>query len=137
MSSTFTSDGKFDMGKFNDVFDKEKHNRNQLTKTNENNRLAKLNSLQTYKLLRDSTISDILFGIKDTWFYLLDDLLQQKFTIDTFIKENRLFFIGVTIIFITLLAYLYEYFFEDDYNNDYEIYKKIKKQIEQKKISLH
>jgi len=48
----------------------------------------------------------------------LDDLLDQKFEIETFTKENRLFYIGITILFFTIILYLYTMIISDEEKND-------------------
>lgn len=128
----FTTNGKFDIGKFNDAFDQQKADQKEATKNNDEYKLRLLNSDVAPKSLYESTVSDILYGVKNTWFFLLDDLLQQKFTIYTFTRDNRLFFIGITLIVIALIVYLYNYFSEDeDDNDDFEKYKEVKNLIKQ------
>jgi hypothetical protein len=64
--------------------------------------------------LYNLSVAQIVIGIKDTWFGILDDLLAQKFNLVTLTKENRLFFIGLTMIFITTIIYLYNFFLDDE-----------------------
>lgn len=49
---------------------------------------------------------ETMVKIKDTWFGILDDLLHQQFYIETFTKENRLFYIGLTLVLVVILIYL-------------------------------
>lgn len=113
-TSEFTTNGKFDINKFNSSFDKTKNDQKLINKQRDDEILHKLNSTTDSKPLYKSTMSDIIIGIKNTWFYLLDDLLEQKFIFDTFTKENRLFYIGITLILISVIMYFYDYFTSDD-----------------------
>lgn len=65
---------------------------------------------------------EILINIKNTWFGLLDDLLQQKFYIETFTKNNRLLYLGLTIIIIALIVFLLNAMNENFDNNKKKIY---------------
>lgn len=112
---------RFDLKKFNKVFDinREISKRNQRVKDLE--KLNELSRVDTITSLYDLNISQILVNIKNTWFNLLDDLLEQRFQLDTFTKENRLFYIGLTILFIASVMYIYTIIVgeEDQYNYDY------------------
>lgn len=115
-TSEFSTDGKFDINKFNSSFDKSKDDNKLINKEHDNEVLQKLNSFTDSKPLYKNTISEIIIGIKNTWFYLLDDLLEQKFTFDTFTKENRLFYVGITLVCIAVILYFYNFFTSDDEN---------------------
>lgn len=110
----YMSNGKFDLGKFNTAFQEQKDNQNKINAETDEYKLRMMNSDVMPKSLYQSNISDIIIGIKNTWFYILDDLLQQKFTIYTFTKNNRLFFVGITLILIAIIMYLYYFFAEDE-----------------------
>lgn len=98
---------RFDLKKFNKVFDinREISKRNQRVKDLE--KLNELSRVDTMTSLYDLNISQILVNIKNTWFNLLDDILEQRFQLNTFTKENRLFYIGLTILFIAVIMYIY------------------------------
>jgi|SaaInlStandDraft_6_1057023.scaffolds.fasta_scaffold12354_5 hypothetical protein len=106
----FNTDGEFDLGKFNDGFDKSKQIKQNIDKEQNEYRLKMMNSDISSKSLYKSNVSEIIIGLKDAWFYLLDDLLQQKFTSDTLFKDNRLFYIGLTFVIIALILYIHAYF---------------------------
>lgn len=65
------------------------------------------------KPIHEQSIIDIFIGIKNTWFHILDDVLSGDITWDMFTKENRLFYIGLTIIIVAILLYIYNYFTEE------------------------
>ena len=70
------------------------------------------------KNLYDLPIDIILVRTKDVTLEVLDELLQNKFTINSLNKDNRMFFIGVSIILTTILLYfIYELVSRDDNNS--------------------
>ena len=70
-------------------------------------KLDKLNVPKKVTPIYRDSLGQILIDTKDALFQILDDLLQHKFTLDTFIKDNRLFYIGMILIFIASFMYLY------------------------------
>jgi hypothetical protein len=70
------------------------------------------------KSLYSLSVAELVIGVKDTWFGILDDLLAQKIEMKTLTKENRLFFMGLTIIFIATILYLYNFFLDEEVNNN-------------------
>lgn len=63
--------------------------------------------------LYDLSILNLAIGIKNTWFGILDDLLSDKISSKIFMRNNRLFYIGLTIILLCILLYIYNFFTED------------------------
>ncbi len=59
-------------------------------------------------------IQTIAIAAKDSIFETLDDILQNKLSIETFTKDNRLFFIGLTLILIAIFVYIYSILLESD-----------------------
>lgn len=98
---------KIDLGKFNKVFERTKEEAKREQKLIDLEKLNKLSEETQRVSLYDLTISQIIINTKNAWFYLLDDLLDQKFSLDTFTKDNRLFYIGITILFFSIISYLY------------------------------
>lgn len=102
----------FDSDKFNKefVFKKERATIENKIKSQE-----KLNKLteeanKEEKSLYNLSVAELFIGIKNTWFGILDDLLAKKFEIETLTKNDRLFFIGLTIVVISTILYLYNFF---------------------------
>ena len=99
---------------FNLEFDKIK----QLTKTeidkNTAKRLAEMNIKSKPKNITDMSVYEILIGIKDTIFGIGDDIMRGDISIKIITKNNRLFFIGLTMIVFAMLLYLYEIIMDDD-----------------------
>jgi hypothetical protein len=109
---------------FNDQFEKEKEINKIRGKQNQEETLSELSEKENipetpfYK----KNVYDILIAIKDTWFFIIDDLVNKPFSFDIFYKNNRLFYIGLTICIIALLFILYdlikENFGDDTENNN-------------------
>jgi hypothetical protein len=62
--------------------------------------------------IQQQSMSDILIGVKNTWFGILDDILAGDFNLRIFTRSNRLFYIGITLIVVAILLFLYNYFTE-------------------------
>jgi hypothetical protein len=95
---------------FNDQFEKEKEINKIRGKQNQEQTLSELSESETKEEIPfyKKNVYDILIAIKDTWFYIIDDLINKPFTFDIFFKNNRLFYIGLTICIIALLFILYD-----------------------------
>ena len=69
------------------------------------------NKVYVKKSLADSSIFEIFKGIINSWFYLLDDLMRQKYSTEIFTKDNRLFYFGITFVIIAMILFLHYYLF--------------------------
>ena len=101
----------------NNKFEKHKENVSTQNSELEKQRLYELNKNIENKKIYNYTLLELLIGIKDTWFYLFDDLLQKKFYSETLTKDNRLFFIGLTITLFVIIIYLYDIIFDNTNKN--------------------
>ena len=81
-------------------------------------RLERLNKQQIEKKPYQLSVAEILIAIKDSWFGIIDDLLQRQFYIETFIKKNRMFYIGLTIVIIAIIFYLYDTIIDNSINSN-------------------
>ena len=54
------------------------------------------------KPITKQTLGEILVNTKDNMFYLLDDILQFKFSSKVFTENQRLFYIGLVFLCIAL-----------------------------------
>lgn len=99
----------FDLGKFNKVFERNKEITQESQRLNDLNKLNELSQSHTQERvsLYNLSIMQIIVNTKDSWFNLLDDILDHKFELNTVTKDNRLFYIGLTILFFTVILYLY------------------------------
>lgn len=107
---------KFDLAKFNKefVFKKEEAKvQNRIKSQAKIDRLTELVNIEK-KPLYSYSVSEMIIGIKDTWFGILDDVLAQRIELKTITKRDRLFFMGLTFIIICAVLYSYNFFLEDD-----------------------
>jgi hypothetical protein len=110
------SEKHFDLAQFNKNFDKNKQaslHSQIITDQKKLDALAQESKISRISLY-DLSLFEIIINTKNAWFNLLDDLLDQNFVLDTFTKENRLFYIGLTIIFFTAILYLYATIMSDN-----------------------
>jgi hypothetical protein len=98
---------KFNLAQFNKEFENQKDLNKEYQADVDLNRLNKLSSVEIKTSLYDLSILDILVNTKNTWFNLMDDLLEQRFELATITKENRMFYIGVTILLFSIILYIY------------------------------
>jgi hypothetical protein len=64
--------------------------------------------------LYQKSIMELFIGLKNTWFDILDDILAGDFSTNMITKNDRLFYIGLTIVIVALLLYIYNYFTEKE-----------------------
>lgn len=108
------SEKNFNLGQFNKEFERTKEIAQESQRLRDLNKLNALSQVQERTSLYNLSILQIIINAKDAWFNLLDDLLDQKFVLDTFIKDNRLFYIGLTVLFFATVLYLYATVLADD-----------------------
>jgi hypothetical protein len=98
---------KFDIDKFNKEFDENIKLTKRNNLINDINKLNKLSENVEKTELYDLTATDLIINAKNALFGFLDDLLDGQFVLSTLTKDNRLFYIGITIIFICLIMYVF------------------------------
>lgn len=106
--TNFYTNGEFDLGKFSAAFNKNKQTQKYMTKLNSEKRLNILENENTIHTKK--TIADILIEMKNSWFNLIGDLLEQKFEIETFVRNDRLFYIGMTLIILSIILLFFDQF---------------------------
>lgn len=104
----------FDIKKFNADFDQEKADIKENVGKLEQARLAELNKEPPKKQIYEYSVAEIIIGIKDAWFDILDDLLQHRLSAETFLRDNRMFFVGLTVVIIVIILYLYDIITEEE-----------------------
>jgi hypothetical protein len=110
----------FDLDKFNKefVFKKERADIENKIKSQEKiNRLTEAANIKE-KSLYNLSVGELVIGIKDTWFGILDDLLAKRLEMQILTQNNRLFFIGLTVVIIVTIIYLYNFFLEEEIKKD-------------------
>lgn len=79
------------------------NNQNFLENSNQN---SQENNIKKHETVYDLSIYQIAVNIKDTWFELLDQILNREFNFSIFYENNGLFYIGLTLLIIGLLLYI-------------------------------
>ena len=99
--------GKFDIDKFNRDFDQYIQKRKQDMQVAIDKRLAELNKAPPEIPAYNLSIGQLIINTKDALLNTLDDLLQFKFDYDTFSKNNRIFYFGLTFLILGLIFFMY------------------------------
>lgn len=101
-------DARFNIIQFDKEFEKrpKRYERERYLKKLQ--KMDDMKKFEDHKSLYKQSIVHLAINTKDAWFELMDDLLDQQFTIDTIVKNNRLFYIGISIFIISIILYLYD-----------------------------
>jgi len=112
--------GKFDVDKFNRDFDQYKSKRKNEMKDNIERKLDELNTPPDETPPYNLSIGQIMINMKDAIFNIIDDLLNFKISWNILLKQNRLFYLGLMLIIIAVIFYLYLFFMAEGItqNND-------------------
>jgi hypothetical protein len=93
---------------------------NTLNTLNSNN-ISNSESNQINKMFQSSNIEisekpfykmnvlEILIEMKNTWFQILDELIGGNFSMSILIKNNRMFYVGLTILIFAIILFIYDY----------------------------
>jgi hypothetical protein len=114
--------GIFNINDFNKAYNIIKENKKKRIQENDINYLNKLNEENNKPKipLYNLSILDILINIKNTINDILNDfiidLFHLRFNINIFLKDDRLFYIGLIIIIICIILYVFILLF---YSGDY------------------
>jgi hypothetical protein len=102
----FSTD-KFDVDKFNREFEQYIDKRKVYRDEEQKKMLEELNKPKPVIPLYDLPMGQIMINAKDSVLNTLDDVINGSFDRNTFIKENRLFYLGIVLLFISILVYFY------------------------------
>lgn len=97
----------YDVNKFDRFYEQYRDKRNEAKAKKLRERLEELNKPEKKVPIYSHSIGRIVLDAKDVLFNLLDDILQGRMEARTFIKHNRLFYIGITLLAIAGFMYLY------------------------------
>ena len=106
-------DKKFDIDKFNRQFDQYKIKRKDEMEERIQQKLDELNKPVIETPPYELSIGEIAIKTKDSIFNIIDDLLSFNFSWSILSKEHRLFYLGVFLIVVALIIYLYRFFMDD------------------------
>ncbi len=63
----------------------------------------------------------LAYNLKQAWFGILSDIKDNGFRKEVFTKDNRLLYIGFTVILFTLIIFAYDIFIiGDDERDDFK-----------------
>lgn len=95
------TNGKFDIKKFNANFAEEKYARKNKNLELDNEILQQINN--TAQNQNDNNLLNIFSGIGNTYLGIMNDTLDGNISIDMFIINDRIYFIGICIVVLTLI----------------------------------
>lgn len=101
-------DTRFNIIQFDKEFKKRPRESERIRYLNDLQKRNAMKKFENRKSLFEQSTVQLAINTKDAWFELMDDLLDQQFTLDTIVKNNRLFYIGLTIFVISIILYLYD-----------------------------
>jgi hypothetical protein len=102
-NSFIDADNRKKMAEFNNNFENNKIKQYEKNKMDEIEKLNKLNIDEPVKKLYEYTIMENLIDIKNTFFDILDGILNKTITYDIFTKNNNMYFFGIILVIIGLL----------------------------------
>lgn len=105
--SSQTQKSDFDTQSFNAEFEKDKLERKIAEDKAMREKLEELSKKEKVVPIYEYSIAQTLVAIKDSWFDMLDDILQYNFSRELVTKDYRLYFIGITLIIVSVLLYTY------------------------------
>jgi hypothetical protein len=105
------SKGKlYDPVEFNQAFDAMLKQQQEEGKKKEADDIANLNVKFREKRVHELTIGELLVNMKDAMFDTIDDMLGFDFSVETFTKNNRLFYLGLFVVLFAIISYVVQYF---------------------------
>lgn len=107
-------DGKFDVDKFTRDFDQYKDKRKEEMRERIDRKLDELNKPPEITPPYNLSIGQIMINMKDAIFNIIDDLLNFKISWNILLKENRMFYLGIFILIIACIFYLYAFFLNEN-----------------------
>lgn len=97
---------EFNLAEFNKQFEKKTEARFEKEKEIEYRRLKELNNDKEEKEYK-MTPSIIIIGIKDTVFFIINQIIKRNFNVSLLLEERRLFFLGfLFLIFSIILSFI-------------------------------
>jgi len=107
---TNSEEGRFNIKQFNKNFKMEKKILEEEQSIESENLSPSLNSQTIYvnknQPVWNNSLVDIFRGMGNSCFFLLNDLMGQKYKSEMLTKDNRLFYIGLTLILVALVISL-------------------------------
>ena len=99
----YTGSGEFNLALFNKVFREEQRRRQAYFRELEEKRLRDLNKEPPPPKLHQLSIGQHLFNMKDSVINIIYDIQAEPLSPEIFLKQNRLFYIGLLLLIIYIL----------------------------------
>lgn len=100
----------FDVNTFNRYYEQYRVKRDREMRRHMVEKLDELDERANIPMPHQETIGSILIKTKDAMFNILDDILQHRYMLDTLTKNNRLFYIGIMVLIIAAIIFIYYIF---------------------------
>ena len=71
-------------------------------------------STTKYKPFYKLSMFEILINMKNTWFEIMDDITRTRVDSQILTKNNRLFYVGLTLLILAIIMFMYDYSQEED-----------------------
>jgi hypothetical protein len=107
---TFLGSNPYDNKSFNINFDKEKNNLKERMKEKNEKALKDIGVEDRHKKIWEYNIIELGIGLKNAWFGLFDDITEGQFNLSILTKNDRLIFIGLTLIIFGFFVYFINFF---------------------------
>jgi hypothetical protein len=105
------NDKNFDLAKFNKTFEEQSIALREKKNQEEMEKLRLMNTEEYYKKISEKTLSEIMKEWKDALLGVINDAIRLNINRDTLLTENRLFYVGITVLFIVVTLYIFSTFF--------------------------
>jgi hypothetical protein len=110
---TFLGSKPNDNKSFNINFDKEKYNLKQRMKEKNEKALKEIGTEDRHKKIWEYSLIELGIGIKNAWVGLFDDITDGQINFGIFMKNDRLIFLGLTLIIFGIFVYFINFFDTD------------------------
>jgi hypothetical protein len=114
---------RFDIAAFNKDFEDYAKQRYELQKQQEIQRLKELNETIYEKKISEMTWKEIMSEWKLSLIGFLDDMINFRLSPHSLFRENRLFFIGITLLLFAIIFYLFVLIFGLNYSSNEKTFK--------------
>ena len=113
------SNGKFNNAKFNTVFQEQHQKELNASKVKDINSLTSLNKTSQDIPVYKQNIYEIIIGMTNTWYGIMNDVLMMKF-FGILENDHRMFYFGLTLIIFALLIYIITELFDNTVQKDFK-----------------
>lgn len=117
----------FDIGEFNKTFEASKEAKQEQQNKEDIEKLKKMNQEIYRKKINEMSIDELMIDWKSSLIGILNDLLNFRWNPDVLFADNRLFFLGMTIILFVIGFFFFIWMFGSSQNknvNEYHIFMK-------------